>query len=109
MALTREFKKTVVERAQREPAFRRGLLEDAINEFLAGEVGVAKILIRDYINATIEFPTLARKIHKNNKGLQKMFGPNGNPTINNFCAILKVLQKKEGITLQASSSEKRHH
>ena len=105
MALTRDFRKTVVERAQKDPEFRIGLLEDSIDEFLSGEIGVAKILMRDYINATIAFPELANHLHKNSKTLQKMLGPNGNPTMNNFCAILKAIQKEEGIELHTLSSQ----
>lgn len=101
MALTRDFKKTVLDRAQKDPAFRNGLLEEAINEFLSGNVEVGKDLMRDYINATIAFPRLAHKLHKSDKSLQRMFGPHGNPTMNNFCAILKAVQKKEGLKLRA--------
>jgi DNA-binding phage protein len=101
MALTRDFKKSVLERAQRDPAFKNGLLEEAINEFLSGNVEVGKELMRDYINATIAFPTLANKLHKSDKSLQRMFGPHGNPTMSNFCAILKAVQKKEGFKLKA--------
>lgn len=53
MVLTRDFKKTVLERAQKDPAFRKGLLEEALNEFLSGNVEVGKELMRDYINAII--------------------------------------------------------
>ncbi len=94
MALTRDFKKSVLERAQKDPEFRNGLLEQAINEFLSGNVEVGKELMRDYINATISFPKLAHKLHNSDKSLQRMFGPRGNPTMNNFCAILKAVQKR---------------
>lgn len=101
MALTRDFKKSVLERAQKDSAFKNGLLEQAVNEFLSGNVEVGKELMRDYINATIAFSRLAHKLHKSDKSLQRMFGPRGNPTIHNFCAILKVVQKREGVKLKA--------
>lgn len=101
MALTKDFKKSVLERAQKDPAFKKGLLEEAINEFLSGDVETGKELMRDYINATIAFPTLAHKLHKSDKSLQRMLGPKGNPTMSNFCAILKEVQRKEGFKLQA--------
>jgi len=100
MSLTRDFKNSVLERAQKDPAFRNGLLEQAINEFLAGNLEVGKELMRDYINATIAFPVLAHKLHKSDKSLQRMLGPRGNPTMNNFCAILKAVQQKEGLKLR---------
>lgn len=101
MTLTRDFKKTVLERAQKDLAFRNGLLEEALNEFLSGNSEVGKELMRDYINATIAFPILANKLHKSDKSLQRMLGPKGNPTMSNFCAILKAVQKKEGVKVQA--------
>lgn len=101
MALTRDFKRSVLERAQKDPAFRDGLLEEAVNEFLAGNLEVGKELLRDYINATIAFPTLAHKLHKSDKSLQRMLGPRGNPTMSNFCAILKAVQKKGRFKLRA--------
>lgn len=101
MALTKDFKKSVLERAQKDPDFRNGLLEEAINEFLSGNLEVGKELMRDYINATIAFPVLARKLHKSDKSLQRMLGPKGNPTMSNFCAMLKAVQKKGGFKLKA--------
>lgn len=50
MTLTRDFKKTIVARAQRDPEFRRAMLAEAINELLAGNVDIAKSTLRDYIN-----------------------------------------------------------
>ena len=52
MALTRDFKDTVRARAQRDPAFRRALLEEAIGCLLGGEVEVGKVVLRDCIEAT---------------------------------------------------------
>jgi hypothetical protein len=65
MALTRDFRETVQADAKRDPAFRRGLLSDALESLLAGEVALGKELLRDYINATVGFPTLAEqtKLH----------------------------------------------
>ena len=55
MPLTRDFKKTVQARAQRDPAFREGLLKEGVECLLAGDVEAGKIVLRDYINATIGF------------------------------------------------------
>ena len=101
MALTKEFKQTVKERAEREPEFRQGLLNEAVNEILSGNLESGKLLMKDYINSSITFPFLAKKLHKNDKSLQRMFSSKGNPTMSNFCEILKVVQKKEGIKLQS--------
>lgn len=58
MALTRDFKETVRARAQRDPAFRRALLQEGVECLLSGDVDVGKVVLRDYINATIGFEEL---------------------------------------------------
>lgn len=103
MALTRDFRETVVEYAQRDPEFRRGLLVEATNCLLGGEVAVAKSLLRDYINATIGFETLADKLQKNPKSLHQMLGSRGNPSLSNLTLILTSLQQNENIRLEVSA------
>ncbi len=58
MPLTRDFKESIKERAQSDPAFRVGLLTEAAKCLLNNEVAVAKTLLRDYVNATIGFQKL---------------------------------------------------
>jgi hypothetical protein len=41
MALTRDFKRTVVERVRRDPAFAKALLDEAATLFLNGEPHIA--------------------------------------------------------------------
>ncbi len=99
MALTKDFKDTIKARAEVDPAFRRALLVEAMNEFLADNIDVAKSMLRDYINATISFEPLAQKLHKNSKSLQRMLGPSGNPTMSSLFTIIHEIQKAEGIKL----------
>jgi len=104
MALTRDFRKTVQARVKRDAAFRKGLLSEAIESLLSGEVTLGKELLRDYINATVGFPKLAvhTKIHV--KTLHQMFGPNGNPTANNLFEIVAYLQHAEGVRFEVRST-----
>jgi DNA-binding phage protein len=101
MALTKAFRQTVFERAQRDPKYRKALLTEALNEFLSGDLEVSKIMLRDYINASLAFGALARKLHKHDKSLQRMLGPHGNPTTRNFCDLLHAVQKMEGVKFEA--------
>ncbi|MFZ0314781.1 MAG: transcriptional regulator [Candidatus Korobacteraceae bacterium] len=100
MALTHDFRETVQTRVRRDPAFRKGLLRDAIESFLAGEVPLGKELLRDYINATVGFPDLAAHTKLHVKTLHQMFGPKGNPTASNLFEIVAYLQRQEGVRLQ---------
>ena len=50
MALTRDFRDTVMERARRDPEFRVGLLTEAIECVLNDEINVAKDLLLSLIH-----------------------------------------------------------
>ena len=57
----REFRKTIRERAQREPRFRRAMLREAIELMLSGDEKTGRAILRNSINATVGFrqPNLA--------------------------------------------------
>jgi len=97
MALTREFRETVQARVRRDAAFREGLLSDAVELLLAGEVPLGRELLRDYINATVGFPKLAARTGIHAKTIHRMFGPRGNPTARNLFEIVACLQRAEGV------------
>jgi hypothetical protein len=59
MALKRDFKETVLARAQRDARFREALFTDAINAYMAGDTTVSKAVLHDLVNATIGFEGLA--------------------------------------------------
>lgn len=93
MALTRDFKETVKARVERDPEFARVLLDEAVNLFLSGEPDTAKVILRDLVNATLGFESLATEVHKPSKSLHRMLSASGNPTIQNFSAIIAALKK----------------
>lgn len=99
MALTRDFKETIMKRASRDEQYRKGLLAEAVNELLEGNLDVGKAMLRDYINATITFPTLAEKLNKSSKSIHRMLGPTGNPRMDSIIGILKILQDQEQVRL----------
>ncbi len=103
MPLTRDFKETIVARAQRDSAFRRSLLKEAIDALLAGDVETGKTVLRDYINATEGFEELAAAIDKSPKSVMRMLGPRGNPQASNLLEILAHLQKREGLRFTVTS------
>ncbi len=104
MAITRHFKETIQVRAKRDPEFRAGLLKESIESMLAGDTETGKMLLRDYINATVGFEKLGTMIKKSPKSLMRMFSPSGNPTANNLFGIIHTLQKKEGVHFQIKAS-----
>ena len=104
MALTRAFRETVYQRAQRDGAFRKALLTEAVNAYLHGDVATGKTVLRDVINATVGFEQLAPDLRKPSKSLHRMLGPGGNPSTANFFAILQVLQKRVGLRLTVKAA-----
>jgi DNA-binding phage protein len=85
MSITRDYKDSVNERAKKDPAFTAALLDEAINLFLNGEPDVARIVLRDLVNATVGFEALAKEVAKPGKSLHRMLSLRGNPTMNNAC------------------------
>ena len=103
MALTLDFKKTVKDRVERDPAFREELLKEGIECLLTGDVDTGKAILRDYINATIGFDVLATLTDKSPKSLMRMLSPRGNPQARNLFEIIAHLQKHEGIHFEVRS------
>ena len=100
MALTREFKETVRVRAERDPAYRAELLREAIQCLLSGGLEIGKVVLRDYINATLGFEELGARTKRSPKSLMRMFGPKGNPQARNLFEIIDCLQRNEGVHLE---------
>ena len=100
MALTRDFRETVRERAQREPAFRQALLREGLQLINDGDFATGRAILRNYINATIGFPKLARKTKISSPSLQRMFGPKGNPSAQNLVGVIAALKKAEGVGVE---------
>ena len=103
MPPTRDFRETVQARAKIDPAFREGLLTEGVDCLLTGEVEVGKILLRDYIDATIGFDELGALTNKSPQSLMNMFGPDGNPPARSLFEIIGHIQKREGIRLEVST------
>ena len=72
MALTRNFKQTVIERVERDPAFAKALLDEAATLFLQDEPETARLILRDLVNATLGFEQLAALTDTPSKSLHRM-------------------------------------
>lgn len=92
MTLTRDFRQTVVERVRRDPDFAKALLDEAATLFLSGEPDAARLILRDLVNATVGFESLAELTHKPSKSLHRMLSPKGNPSMDNLAAIFGAVR-----------------
>jgi DNA-binding phage protein len=93
MALTREYKKTVLSRIQRDPKFARALYAEAINALLEGETAIGLSALRDLVHASITFKELAGQTGFGEKALHRMLSENGNPTTRSLTAIIHAIQE----------------
>jgi len=100
MPLTRNFRDTVRARAEREPAFRRALFQEAVQALLQGKTDQGRAALRAYINATVGFDRLGVVLKRSPKSLMRMFGPDGNPTAENLLGVIGALQEETGVHLK---------
>jgi DNA-binding phage protein len=105
VALTRDFRETVVDRVRREPAFAKSLLDEAATLFLNGEAEPARLMLRDLVNATLGFEALATEVAKPSKSLHRMLSDRGNPSMDNLAAIFGALRKALGVELAAHATK----
>lgn len=76
------------------------MLREGIERLLSGDVEAGKSVLRDFINATVGFRSLAAAVAIPEKSLLRMFGRAGNPQANKLFQVVAYLQKREGIRLE---------
>lgn len=103
MALSRSYHHTVVERLQRDPAFAKALLDEAATLFLNGEPEIARLVLRDLVNATVGFERLAALTDKPSKSLHRMLSERGNPSMDNLAAIFDAVRRKLKVGIKATT------
>jgi len=97
--IIRDASQTIQERVQADQAFAAALLNEAASLFLNGEPETARLILRDLVNATVGFEELAKETARPSKSLHRMLSARGNPTMDNLTAILQVLRKRLGVSL----------
>jgi DNA-binding phage protein len=100
MQLTRDSKLTIDARIQQDPEFAIALLDEAISLFLNGDPVMARLVLRDLVNATIGFEQLALETQKPSKSLHRMLSVKGNPTMEHLTLILMVLRQMLKVTIE---------
>jgi DNA-binding phage protein len=103
VVLTKDVSEIVANRIQRDRKLAVTLLEESLALFLNGEPSVARLVLRDLVNATIGFEGLAAATGKPSKSLHRMLSAKGNPTMDNLAVIFGVLQQELKVEIQVES------
>lgn len=98
---TVSFKNSLRSMAEQDPSFANDMLESAVNAMLGGALDDGRILLRDYVNATIGFQELARRTGKVDKNLMRSLEPKGSPTAANLFEIIGACVDAGDVTLAA--------
>jgi len=102
MALTRDFKETVMERVRNDPEFAQELLNEAATLILNGEPDIAKSVLRDLVNSTVGFEGLDQALHKPSKSHHRMLSKSGNPGMDNLSAIFAAIKDVLHVKIETS-------
>jgi DNA-binding phage protein len=102
MARTKDFKALLQRHVKRDKKFAEALLREGVDAMLSGDVKTGKIILRDYIKATIGFEKLGAATGAPPKSLIRMFGPRGNPQAKNLFSVIGYLQKRAGMRLHVA-------
>ena len=94
---------------ERNPQMAIEMLEDALNALLSGELDEGRLLLRQYVNATIGFPELAERTGKDPKNLMRSLGSAGNPTAANLLQIVQTCMAAQGVTAAAHVVKQGEH
>ena len=89
----------------REPAFAKAMLDEAATAFLNGKPHVARLILRDLVNASVGFDALAAETNRPSKSLHRMLSEKGNPSMDNLAAIFGAVRKRLGVAFEAHAVE----
>jgi len=103
MALTREYKTTVMERIAKDPEFAAALYAEAISSLVEGDKKMVLSILRDLVHARISFSKLAGQTGLDEKSLHRMLGANGNPTMDNLVHLMHIIERSLGIDVDINA------
>jgi len=104
MALTKEYRKSVVERIQRDPEYTAALYAEAVGCLVEGDKATSLSILRDLVHAHITFKSLAEETGVGEKALHRMLGARGNPTAENLCRIMHTIEQDLRLTTEVTTT-----
>ena len=61
---------------------------------------MARVILRDLVNATVGFEGLSKETAKPSKSLHRMLSVSGNPSMDNLAAIFAVIRSNLGVQIE---------
>ena len=107
MALTREYRETVVERIKQDKKFTAALFAEAISSLVEGDKATTLSIMRDLVHAIISFKTLAEQTGFDEKALHRMLSIRGNPTMKNLTLIIHTIENDLQLTVNVSARQEK--
>ena len=104
MALTREYRETVVERLRADRKFTAAVFAEAISAFVGGDKATTLSILRDLVHAHISFKVLAEQTGFDDKAIHRMLGSRGNPTTQNLSLLLHTIEKDLNLSLEVKAT-----
>lgn len=104
MALTREYRETVVERLKKDREFTAAVFSEAISAFIEGDKTTTLSILRDLVHAHISFKVLAEQTGFDEKGLHRMLSSRGNPTTENLSLLIHTIEKDLNLRLEVKAT-----
>lgn len=105
MALTREYRETVVERIKQDEEFTAALFAEAISSLVEGDKVTTLSIMRDLVHAKISFKTLAEQTGFDEKALHRMLSVNGNPTMRNLSLLIHTIEDDLQLSLKVTAQQ----
>ena len=98
MALTREYRETVVERLRKDQRFTAALFAEALTALTEGDKTTTLSIFRDLVHAHISFRRLAEETGFDEKALHRMLSERGNPTMENLGCLIQRIEQDLGLS-----------
>ncbi len=98
---TTSYKAAMKSMVDENPKLGVEMLEDALNSLLSGKLDEGRLLLRQFVNATMGFKELAARTGKADKNLMRTLSASGNPTASNLFEIVQACVQAEGVTVAA--------
>ena len=84
-----------------DPDRAREYLLNAIDFLLENDLEGGRVMLRHYVNGTIGFAELGRRLERDPKNLMRSLGPKGNPTASNLLAIVKACAEASNVVIRS--------